>query len=84
MEVLFAKVGHEHCFDFVRFQAFCQQFRKAQMVARQRVDGIEHRLAGGQLPNPDATFAMVKQWATRLGAKVGAPYAEGFVRIDIA
>jgi LmbE family N-acetylglucosaminyl deacetylase len=37
-----------------------------------------------QLPDPEASLAMVRGWATRLGAKVGAPYAEGFVRIDIA
>lgn len=37
-----------------------------------------------QLPNPEASFDMVRQWATRLGAKVGAPYAEGFIRIDVA
>jgi LmbE family N-acetylglucosaminyl deacetylase len=36
-----------------------------------------------QLPDRDAAFGMVKQWATRLGPKVGAAYAEGFVRIDI-
>ncbi len=36
-----------------------------------------------QLSDPEATSAMVRSWATRLGAKVGAPYAEGFVRIDI-
>jgi len=36
-----------------------------------------------QLSDPAATADMVKAWATRLGAKVGAPYAEGFVRIDV-
>jgi len=36
-----------------------------------------------QLPDPEATLAMVRQWATRLGAKVGAPYAEGFVRLEV-
>lgn len=36
-----------------------------------------------QLPDRDAAFEMVRQWATRLGPKVGAAYAEGFVRIDI-
>jgi LmbE family N-acetylglucosaminyl deacetylase len=37
-----------------------------------------------QLPDPEAAFSLVRSWATRLGAKVGAPYAEGFVRIDIS
>lgn len=36
-----------------------------------------------QLPNPEAAFDMVRQWATKLGSKVGSPYAEGFVRIDV-
>jgi LmbE family N-acetylglucosaminyl deacetylase len=37
-----------------------------------------------QLPDPDGAFGMVKQWATRLGTKVGSAYAEGFVRIDVS
>lgn len=37
-----------------------------------------------QLPDRDASFEMVKSWATRLGSKVGATYAEGFVRLDLA
>ena len=36
-----------------------------------------------QVPNPNATLAMVRSWAEDLGGKVGAKYAEGFVRIDI-
>ena len=36
-----------------------------------------------QVPNPEATFAMVRSWAESLGSKVGAKYAEGFVRIDV-
>lgn len=37
-----------------------------------------------QFSDPEATLAAVKQWATRLGSKVGAPYGEGFVRVDIS
>lgn len=36
-----------------------------------------------QLPDKEATLLMVKRWATSMGSKVGAAYAEGFVRIDI-
>lgn len=36
-----------------------------------------------QVSNPGATFAVVRQWAEALGSKVGAKYAEGFVRIDV-
>lgn len=37
-----------------------------------------------QLPQAEQTFEMVRQWGSQLGAKVGAAYAEGFVRVDIA
>lgn len=37
-----------------------------------------------QLPNPDASFNMVKSWASKQGTKVGATYAEGFVRLDLS
>lgn len=36
-----------------------------------------------QLPDPEATFAMVRGRAEQAGAKVGAAYAESFVRIDL-
>lgn len=36
-----------------------------------------------QLPDPGASFEMVKSWASQQGAKVGAAYAEGFVRLDL-
>lgn len=37
-----------------------------------------------QLSNPEASFDMVRKWAEQTGGKIGARYAEGFVRIDIA
>lgn len=36
-----------------------------------------------QVPDPNATFTTVRSWAEGLGGKVGAKYAEGFVRIDV-
>lgn len=36
-----------------------------------------------QVPDPNATFTMLRGWAKALGSKVGAQYAEGFVRIDV-
>ena len=32
----------------------------------------------------EPAFEMVRQWGAQMGSKVGAAYAEGFVRIDIA
>ncbi len=37
-----------------------------------------------QLPDPEGAFAMIKQWGSQQAAKVGATYAEGFVRLDLA
>lgn len=36
-----------------------------------------------QLPDPDASFEMVRSWAATQGSKAGAAYAEGFVRLDL-
>lgn len=41
------------------------------------------RAHASQLPNPEAAFARLKEWAAQAGAKVGAQYAEGFTRIDL-
>jgi LmbE family N-acetylglucosaminyl deacetylase len=42
------------------------------------------RAHASQLSNPDATCDMVKQWAASHSAKIGAAYAEAFVRIDLS
>lgn len=42
------------------------------------------RAHASQLGDPDATCEMVKQWAASNSAKVGATYAEGFVRLDLS
>ena len=42
------------------------------------------RAHASQLSNPDATSEMVRQWAAANSAKVGAAYAEGFVRLDLS
>jgi LmbE family N-acetylglucosaminyl deacetylase len=41
------------------------------------------RAHASQLPDADATCEMLKNWAAQNSSKVGAQYAEGFVRIDI-
>jgi len=42
------------------------------------------RAHASQLPDPDAACEMVKTWASANSSKVGAAYAEGFVRIDLS
>ena len=36
-----------------------------------------------QVPDLSAARAMLEQWASTAGAKIGAKYAEGFIRIDV-
>ncbi|TAH33428.1 PIG-L family deacetylase [Candidatus Saccharibacteria bacterium] len=42
------------------------------------------RAHASQLGDPDATCEMVKRWAASNSSKVGAQYAEGFVRLDLS
>jgi LmbE family N-acetylglucosaminyl deacetylase len=42
------------------------------------------RAHASQLPDPDGACELVKSWASANSSKVGAAYAEGFVRIDLA
>lgn len=42
------------------------------------------RAHASQLSDPDATCVMVKQWAASNSSKVGATYAEAFVRLDLS
>lgn len=36
-----------------------------------------------QLGDPEAAFERVREWAALAGSKVGAAYAEGFIRLDV-
>ncbi len=50
-------------------------------VFDRKVEGLLKHVS--QIPDPAAARAMIEQWASLAGAKIGAKYAEGFIRLDV-